>query len=1202
MEEEKNTEDEDVSIDFKKIKGFFSKKEKKSEAKPAEKKEAKEEPKKEEAAEKPAKEAKETKTAEEKEHKEKDEDDVSIDFGKIKGFFGSGKTEKKSGTAESKDEEKEEISLDLKKVGSQLKGWFKPQKAESKESEELTNVSEFFSKYGKILLPLALIVIVSFITVYLRMMPASLPFTDDWAHNSVNSMVQQDLTSWVTQSYPNLPQARKEALVSEEFGKALSQGVYQFKTGPYAGQTMNIKEQVALTSDYFKGFYRFDDGPDTGKPYMPDIDPYYWLRYAGNIVDHGNPGDIEKNSEPWDTHQLAPNGRPVARTDWFHPYFLAYFYQATHVFTGLSLLRTIMYYPVIISVLTVIIIFFIGRRIAGNTGGLFAGTMAAISQAFASRTLFGHGDSDAWAVFFPVLITWLFFEAFESKSTKKQAILGAVSGFFVGIYSFSWGGWWYIYDFILATLAVYAAYYAIIHYKELRNVEQLKKSALKDTAVIAASFLIFSAIFVTVFNDFGTFLTAPFASFGFASFKDPVLPTLWPNVLTTVAELNEGSIDQVIGNIGGTFLVWLSLIGILLTMTKKGMKDAIIIGASALWWIIVLGTMRDIKPIFFLVLLGVPIAARIIFALLEKNQKIDLKYGVLLSLWFIGAIYASTKGIRFTLMLVPVFSIGIGIIFGKAFSYFSRVLSKEFQMSKAIVSVILVAALVFSFFGLAGEMAKATTYMAKHDTPIINDAWYGSLTEIKNKSMPDAIITSWWDFGHHFKSIADRAVTFDGTTQDTPQAHWVGKILLTDNEEEAIGILRMLDCGGNNAFDTLYEENNDAHKSIDTLYDIFTLSKAEAKNVLIDKHGLSAEKADEVLQYTHCEPPEAYFIASEDMIHKAGVWSHFGSWDFERAAIVKDVKRGGMDIDEAVKYMQDKFGYPEKHAREIYNELQTLTTNAEENQWVSPWHGYQSSAIGCSADETTINCPQYINAQGRDVLININIDKKDLSKITIPETSGMVPNSLVYATENGIKEITFDNQTTGFSVILVPTKDNAYYSILSSPELANSMFTRMFFFEGQGLRYFTPFTHQTSITQDDIYVYKANWNGGAPNIMPALAPKTEVKAGDTVKVHYIGYFENGEVFDTSIEQPGVLKDLPLEGMEQQYSPLEFVAGAGKVIKGFDEAVIGMKKNTEKVVEIPPEKAYGTDLSSVPEQLQNLVNKTLYFKIRVVDIK
>lgn len=70
-----------------------------------------------------------------------------------------------------------------------------------------------------------------------------------------------------------------------------------------------------------------------------------------------------------------------------------------------------------------------------------------------------------------------------------------------------------------------------------------------------------------------------------------------------------------------------------------------------------------------------------------------------------------------------------------------------------------------------------------------------------------------------------------------------------------------------------------------------------------------------------------------------------------------------------------------------------------------------------------------------------------------------------------------------------------------------------------------------------------------------------VKKGSKVKVEYEGKFENGEVFDSS-------------NKTGEQRPLEFVAGEGHVIPGFDKAVIGMNENEEKSIEINPDEAYG----------------------------
>ena len=66
------------------------------------------------------------------------------------------------------------------------------------------------------------------------------------------------------------------------------------------------------------------------------------------------------------------------------------------------------------------------------------------------------------------------------------------------------------------------------------------------------------------------------------------------------------------------------------------------------------------------------------------------------------------------------------------------------------------------------------------------------------------------------------------------------------------------------------------------------------------------------------------------------------------------------------------------------------------------------------------------------------------------------------------------------------------------------------------------------------------------------------KLGDTVRVHYTGKLDNGVPFDSSAGA----------------DPLEFELGSGRLIPGFEEAVVGMSPGESKTVKIPPEKAYG----------------------------
>lgn len=67
-----------------------------------------------------------------------------------------------------------------------------------------------------------------------------------------------------------------------------------------------------------------------------------------------------------------------------------------------------------------------------------------------------------------------------------------------------------------------------------------------------------------------------------------------------------------------------------------------------------------------------------------------------------------------------------------------------------------------------------------------------------------------------------------------------------------------------------------------------------------------------------------------------------------------------------------------------------------------------------------------------------------------------------------------------------------------------------------------------------------------------------IKDGDTVKVHYTGTLESGEIFDSS------------EGRD----PLEFTLGSGQLIPGFEKAVMGLKVGDSTTTNIPSAEAYG----------------------------
>jgi FKBP-type peptidyl-prolyl cis-trans isomerase len=92
----------------------------------------------------------------------------------------------------------------------------------------------------------------------------------------------------------------------------------------------------------------------------------------------------------------------------------------------------------------------------------------------------------------------------------------------------------------------------------------------------------------------------------------------------------------------------------------------------------------------------------------------------------------------------------------------------------------------------------------------------------------------------------------------------------------------------------------------------------------------------------------------------------------------------------------------------------------------------------------------------------------------------------------------------------------------------------------------------------------------------------EVKSGDTVTVHYVGTLQNGQEFDNS---------------NKRGTPFTFTVGEGKVIKGWEEGIVGMKKGGKRILVIPSDLGYGANgYGPIPG------GASLVFAIDLIDIK
>ena len=955
-----------------------------------------------------------SKSPAESQHKtdNKDSEDFSFD---VSGVF-----KKKPFGKESKEkgEEKTETRREIKKVEKDKKEkerekekkHFSEEESASKKAEE-----EFYFDWKKIghflkndKIALLLVLIPIILTIMIRIEPNQLAITNDWATNSVYSYYKNSITNQISAMYPNLPDANKQTLVDNEFNKMLKE----------QGNTIN--SQIEQTAAFFKSKLQYEsDGKSY--TYLGDLDSYFFLRYAENLLKYGRQGDIIINKTiQWDNHMTAPLGAPVYPS--LHPYSIVVLYKILSIFNkNITLMQSSFYVPLVFAIIATIAAFLIGKRLAGNIAGVVTSVLVAVNPMFLTRTM--GSDTDVYNVAFPLLIMWTLIEGFEAKNNKQRILFMGLTGVFMGIFSFAWSGWWYIFDFVIGAIAAYLSYLIFSALKKEKRkkanniIKVLKESEpIKNTVLLTIIMLISSAVFVTIFSGFTAFIRAPMEPLNFMSIKEVVHGSLWPNVYLTVAEMNPGSFSTIISVVGGSAFLILAIAGIFLIFLKK-----------------------------------------------DVHEHYDVKMGVLLTIWFIGTYFATLKGSRFSLLLVPAFAVGAGATIGTIYNWINNFALKELKIEKYIVSSVLILLVI----ALMINPVKAGYNAGRGYIPTMNDAWYDTLTKIKNDSSQNAIINSWWDFGHWFKYVADRAVTADGATQNRPQAFWLGRILTTSDEHEAIAVLRMLDCGSNTAFDVVDGVMNDTEESVSIVRQAIMLNKNEARNFL-SKY-LNKSEIELVLNATDCESPEDHFITSEDMVGKSGVWAHFGMWNFTKAKILVYVKNG--ELEEARKFMKEELNYGDDQIQKMFYEVQALSTSRDEENWVSPWPAYISVGGSCQSDNKSIDCIN--NLQGQLINIQINLTTND-AEIVVTQGS-LKPYSFVYPTDNGIYEKKYENPDFPFSIIL--SADGNYQTTIASPELAMSMFTRLFFLGGKGLNHFELFDHETELTGGDIYTWQVSWEG-----------------------------------------------------------------------------------------------------------------------------
>ncbi|AEF97329.1 STT3 domain-containing protein [Methanotorris igneus] len=764
-----------------------------------------------------------------------------------------------------------------------------------------------------------------------------------------------------------------------------------------------------------------------GRMYLIALDPYYYLRLSENLYKHGYIGETLKEVNgklvPYDTCQYAPPGHPVS---WEPPVICiveVLLYEIWHsIDPTVSIMNAAFWVPAILSMLLGIPIYFIVRRATlSNLGGI-VGALALISApGLLYKTSAGFADTPIFEVLPILFIMWFIIEAIHNQNNiKKSLIFGSLAVILTALYPKMWGAWWYAFDIVSASLIIYGIY--LILSKKLGNT--IKHENVKNICYLIGFYIAGSALLISMAYGVNTFLTAFTAPLSYQI----VLTTTehatgWPNVYTTVAELSKPSFRDIVNNsIGGITLFILGIIGIFASF----------------------------------------------ISLRHGKKEFDVKYAILLTIWLLATGYAATKGIRFAALMTPPLAIGVGILVGQIekFVMMSRDKLVEYTLYPIVglaclwsianygakipqilipTTYIPIAAYTFLTLVVAlalykiGDIISSNTELKLkkgislalavalvlpplanavpfYTVPTFNNGWKESLDWIKNNTPDNAVITCWWDNGHIYTWATRKMVTFDGGSQNSPRAYWVGRAFSTSNEELAVGILRMLATSGDEAFKKgsvlMNKTHNNVSKTVKILNEILPLNRSAAYEILTEKYGLTDKEAKEVLNATHPKHPNPdYLITYNRMTDIAPVWSMFGNWNFDLPPNTSNDKR--------------EKGYYFKGKGVIYNN--SIITK------VRVGNLYYMTNIPFTMDNISTAVIAYKNGQPK-IIGQVNFHK------------------IIIKTPNGVIEKVL-NKDGQLSEIVRVESDGRVYVWIATRNLEDSIYTRLHFLDGYGLKH-----------------------------------------------------------------------------------------------------------------------------------------------------
>lgn len=732
--------------------------------------------------------------------------------------------------------------------------------------------------------------------------------------------------------------------------------------------------------------------------YLLESDPYHFMAQVQNILETGKVSERVENGKFHDPLRCYPHGYwvPVGA----QPLVGIAVYKAASFFKpGIELMEALGYVPLVLVPAGILAFFLLCRTLGFGTTASAAGALTlSLSPIFLQRSSYGWFDTDPFNHLFPSLILALFFSAFEA-SRRRTVLLAAGAGALTGLYVLFWLGWPFIFLLVLGMGTVFSFRYWLKKDVELKGVPFFLPVYLLATLVVGVA-----AAGPATFTEFIFRGASYIGKFAVSE------PDTWPNIFLMVGETTSVGLKRLIfltGNYVTTIFIFLGMASIFWIRKYPELKRycyrwaGILLMALPLL-LLSLGTERFavllVTPAALFTALGVESLGRLIEARLRNRNSAAPLPKPLLRFW------------------------------------------------KAGWAVLVLAALLPMQIMFAHALAMKSE-------PIMNDTWYSGMETLRDKTPADSVVYSWWPPGYFISTLAKRSVFADGGNQDLPGSYWLSRVFMALTEEEAIGVMRMMNGSGTEALEKIRSYGLRLAEAMDVLNQILPLDKESAAQVL--RARFDAAAAEDILKMTHSESarvPTYLFVYSE-MVEKNLALSVFARWNFHKAALIQ------------------------------------RTASAQNNGPLKFLKGSRQNSIHqflASSDGVLKYRPEemMVRREGAKLYFKsgLTVDwEKKQALIQIPsEGVNGTAASLFYVDQGELQEVPGRGTVLNISVLVYEEQGN-FFSVIADRDLIRSLLFRLYYLKGAGLRSFKPVFEKTGETPSmTVQIFETDWNALHP--------------------------------------------------------------------------------------------------------------------------